>query len=199
MTFVRQPAAIAARRRAERTIKAVAPLRTAKPMTIHSQIGPAPDPFAGAVALALGCAAGAGAAELAGADDAADGTLPAGEEVPSAGEELTALGEELTALGAALTDLLGARLGVLPGERLTAWLGDRLAIALLMLVPHAVAMPAAMRIVTARSRRFSHRRIPGPFPRYRPARRPVEQSCGRRTPPPAGEPSARQAGRVREA
>src|SRR5208282_494422 len=117
MTFVRQPAAIAERRRAERTIRAIAPMTTAKPMTIHSHIRPEPDPFAGAVALALGCAAGAGAAELEGADEVTDGTE--GLELVAA-EELGLVAAEELVLSAA--------------EELAVWPEDRLAIALLMLL-----------------------------------------------------------------
>jgi len=148
MTFVRQPAAIAERRRAERTIKAVAPMTTAKPMTIHSHIRPEPDPFAGAVALALGCAAGAGAAELEGAVavTVTDGTE--GLELVAAEELGLVTAEEL---------VLSA------GEELAVWPLDRLAIALLMLLlmpePHAVARPAAPRIAAARSRLPVRRRI----------------------------------------
>ena len=139
MIFVRQPAAVAERRRAERTIKAVAPMRTTRAMTIHSHIGGEPDSLADAVALG----SVAGAAELGGADEVTDGT---------AGVELTAA-EEL---------VLSA------GEELAGWLAVRLAIALLMLLLmlelHAVAMPAAHKSVAARSRFPVSRRIDGPFP-----------------------------------
>ena len=144
MTFVRQSAAIAERRRAERTIRAIAPMTTAKPMTIHSHIRPEPDPFAGAVALAVGCTAGVGAAELEGADEVTDG---------AGGLELVAAGE----------------LVLSAGEELAVWLLVRLAIALLMLLlmlePHAVTRPAAQRIAAARSILPVRRRINGPFPR----------------------------------
>lgn len=129
MIFVRQSAAVAARRRAERTTKAVAPMRTTRPMTIHIHIGGELDPFGGAVALALGCTTGAGAAELGGAVAVAvtvtDGTE--GLELMTAEELGLSGGEEL----------------VLPEDE---ELAVRLAIALLMLLPmlelHAVAMPA---------------------------------------------------------
>jgi hypothetical protein len=147
MIFVRQSAAVAARRRAERTTKAVAPARTTRPMTIHIHIGGEPDPFGGAVALALGCTTGAGAAELGGADEVTDGTE--GLELMTAEELGLSTGEELV---------------LSPGEELAV----RLAIALLMLLPmlelHAVAMPAAQRSVAARSRFPVSRRIDGPFP-----------------------------------
>jgi hypothetical protein len=168
MIFVRQPAAVAERRRAERTIKAIAPMRTAKPMTIQSQMRPEPDPFAGAVALALGCAAGAGAAELEGADEVTDGTE--GLELVAAGELVIPAGEELVIPAAGeLVIPAGEELVLSAGEELAVWPVDRLAIALLMLLlmlePHAVARPAAQRIVAARSRLPVRRRINGPFPR----------------------------------
>jgi hypothetical protein len=160
MTFFRQPAAAALRRRAERTIKVIAPMTMAKPMTIHSHSRPEPDPFAGAVSLAVGCATGAGAAEREGADAVTDGTE--GLELVAAGElELvTTEGLELVAAG---------ELVLWAGGELAGWLEVRLAIALLMLLPmpepHAVAVPAAQRIVATRSRFPVRRRINGPFPR----------------------------------
>jgi hypothetical protein len=55
------------------------------------------------------------------------------------------------------------------GGELAVWLVDRLAIALLMLLPmlelHAVTTAAAQRIVAARNRLPIRRRISGPFPR----------------------------------
>ncbi len=149
MIFVRQSAAVAERRRAERTTKAVAPMRTTRPMTIHIQIGRELDPFGGAVALALGGATGAGAAELGGTVEVTvtDGTE--GLELMTAEELGLSAGEELV---------------LSPGEELAV----RLAIALLMLLPmlelHAVAPPAAQRSVAARSRFPVSRRIDGPFP-----------------------------------
>ena len=147
MIFVRQPAAVAACRRLERTIKAVAPMRTTRPMTIHIHIGGEPDSVADAVALG----STAGAAELGGADEVTDGT--AGLEVTAAEELVLSAGEEL---------VLSA------GEELAVWLAVRLAIALPMLLPmlelHAVAMPAAHKSVAARSRFPVSRRIDGPFP-----------------------------------
>jgi hypothetical protein len=163
MTFVRQPAAVAACRRLDRTIKAVAPMRTTRAMTIHSHIGGELDSFADVVALG----SAAGAAELGGADEVIAGTagleLTAAEELGlSAGEELgLSAGEEL-GLSA------GEELGLSAGEELAGWLGVRLAIALLMLLLrlelHAVAMPAAHKSVAARSRFPVSRRIDGPFP-----------------------------------
>jgi hypothetical protein len=153
MIFVRQLAAVAARRRAERAINTIAPMRTTKPMTIQIQMGREPDSFG--VAVALGCATGAGAAELEGADEVTDGT---GELVLASGEELAVVGGELA--------VVGGELAVVGGE-LTAWLDVRLETALLTLlampVPHAVARPAAQSIVTARSRLLISSRIPGPF------------------------------------
>lgn len=157
MIFVRQSAAVAERRRAERTTKAVAPMRTTRPMTIHSHIGGELDPFGAAVALALGGATGAGAAELGGTVEVTvtDGTE--GVELMTAGELGLAAGEEL-GLSA------GEELVLSPAEELAV----RLAIALLMLLPmlelHAVAPPAAQRSVAARSRFPVSRRIDGPFP-----------------------------------
>jgi len=113
-------------------------------MTIQIQIGGEPDPFGGAVALALGWTTGAGAAELAGADEVTDG---GGELVVAVAEELTVAGGEV----------------VSPGEELAVRLETALLTLLPTLVPHAVARPAAQRIVTARSRLFINRRIPGPF------------------------------------
>jgi hypothetical protein len=128
-------------------------MRTTRPMTIHIHIGGELDPFGGAVALALGCTTGAGAAELGGAVAVAvavtvtDGTE--GLELMTAEELGLSGGEEL----------------VLPEDE---ELAVRLAIALLMLLPmlelHAVAMPAAQRSVAARSRFPVSRRIDGPFP-----------------------------------
>jgi hypothetical protein len=120
-------------------------------MTIHSQRRLEPDPLAGSVALALGCAAAVGAAEVAGADDVTDGTAEL--EVGAAeGLELVAAGELVLWLG----------------EELVVWLDDRLGITLLMLLLrlelHAVVVPAAPRIVAARSRLAIGRRIYGPFP-----------------------------------
>ena len=116
-------------------------------MTIHIHIGGEPDPFEGAVALALGCTTGAGAVELGGADEVTDGTE--GLELMTAEELGLSAGEELV---------------LSPGEELAV----RLAIALLMLLPmlelHAVAMPAAHKSVAARSRFPVSRRIDGPFP-----------------------------------
>ena len=149
MIFVRQLAAVAARRRAERAINTIAPMRTTKPMTIQIQIGGEPDSFGVAAVLALGCATGAGAAELECADEVTDGT---GELVLASGEELTVVGGEVAVVG---------------GE-LTAWLDVRLEIALLTLlptlVPHAVARPTAQSIVTARGRLLISSRIPESFP-----------------------------------
>ena len=118
-------------------------------MTIHIHIGGDPDPFGGAVALALGCTTGAGAAELGGAVavTVTDGTE--GLELMTAEELGLSAGEEL----------------VLPEDE---ELAVRLAIALLMLLPmlelHAVARPAAPRSVAARSRFPVSRRIDVPFP-----------------------------------
>jgi hypothetical protein len=124
-------------------------MRTTRPITIHIHMGGELDPFDGAVALALGCTTGAGAAELGGTVEVTvtDGTegleLMTAEELGlSAGEELVLSEDEELAV--------------------------RLAIALLMLLPmlelHAVAMPAAQRSVAARSRFPVSRRIDGPFP-----------------------------------
>lgn len=160
MIFVRQSAAVAARRRAERTTKAVAPMRTTRPMTIHIHIGGEPDPFGGAVVLALGCTTGAGAAELGGAVAVAVAvTVTDGAVTVTDGTE----GLEL---------MTAEELGLSAGEELVLSedeeLAVRLAIALLMLLPmlelHAVAMPAAQRSVAARSRFPVSRRIDGPFP-----------------------------------
>jgi hypothetical protein len=124
-------------------------MRTTRPMTIHIHIGGDPDPFGGAVALALGCTTGAGAAELGGAVavTVTDGTE--GLELMTAEELGLSAGEEL----------------VLPEDE---ELAVRLAIALLMLLPmlelHAVARPAAPRSVAARSRFPVSRRIDVPFP-----------------------------------
>ena len=143
MIFVRQPAAVAERRRAERTIKAVAPMRTTRAMTIHSHIGGEPDSLADAVALG----SVAGAAELGGADEVTDGT--AGVELTAAEELVLSAGEEL---------VLSA------GEELAVRLAIALLMLLLMLELHAVAMPAAHKSVAARSRFPVSRRIDGPFP-----------------------------------
>ncbi len=120
-------------------------------MTIHSQRRPEPDPLAGSVALALGCAAGVGAAELVDADEVTDGTAEV-ELGAAEGLELAAAGE----------------LVLWVGEELVVWLVERLAIALLMpllmLELHAVVVLAAPRIVAARSRLAIGRRINGPFP-----------------------------------
>jgi uncharacterized protein (DUF2345 family) len=155
MIFVRQPAAVAERRRAERTIKAVAPMRTTRAMTIHSHIGGELDSLADAVALG----SVAGAAELAGADEVTAGT---------AGLELTAAEELVLSAGEELVLSAGEELVLSAGEELAGWLAVRLAIALLMLLLmlelHAVAMPAAHKSVAARSRFPVSRRIDGPFP-----------------------------------
>jgi hypothetical protein len=155
MTFVRQPAAVAACRRLDRTIKAVAPMRTTRAMTIHSHIGGELDSFAAAVALG----SAAGAAELGGADEVTAGT---------AGLELTAAEELGLSAGEELGLSAGEELGLSAGEELAGWLAVRLAIALLMLLLrlelHAVAMPAAHKSVAARSRFPVSRRIDGPFP-----------------------------------
>jgi hypothetical protein len=157
MIFVRQPAAVAACRRLERTIRAVAPMRTTRPMTIHIHIGGEPDSVADAVALALGSTAGA--AELGSADAVTVGT---------AGLELTAAEELVISAGGELVISAGGELVISAGEELAGWLGVRLAIALLMLLLrlelHAVAMPAAHKSVAARSRFPVSRRIDGPFP-----------------------------------
>ena len=120
-------------------------------MTIHIHIGGEPDPFGGAVALALGCTTGAGAAELAAAVAVAVTVTDGAEGL----ELMTA--EELGLSG-------GEELVLSEDEELAV----RLAIALLMLLPmlelHAVAMPAAQRSVAARSRFPVSRRIDGPFP-----------------------------------
>ena len=116
-------------------------MRTTRPITIHIHMGGELDPFDGAVALALGCTTGAGAAELAGTVEV---TVTDGTE-----------GLEL---------MTAEELGLPAGEEPAV----RLAIALLMLLPmlelHAVAMPAAQRSVAARSRFPVSRRIDGPFP-----------------------------------
>jgi hypothetical protein len=154
MIFVRQPAAVAACRRLERTIRAVAPMRTTRPMTIHIHIGGEPDSVADAVAL--GSTAGA---ELGSADAVTVGT---------AGLELTAAEELVISAGGELVISAGGELVLSAGEELAGWLGVRLAIALLMLLLrlelHAVAMPAAHKSVAARSRFPVSRRIDGPFP-----------------------------------
>ena len=151
MTFIRQAAATAPRRRNKRTIRAITPMRTATPMRIHSQRRLEPDPFAGSVALALGCTAGVGAAEVVGADEVTDGTAEL--------ELGAAEGLELVA---------GAELVLWVGEEPVVWPDDRLGSTLLMLLLrlelHAVVVPAAPRIVAARSRLAIGRRINGPFP-----------------------------------
>ncbi len=124
-------------------------------MRIHSQRRPEPDPLAGTVALALGCAAGVGAAEVlgadvVGADGVADGT-----------------GELELGVAEGLELVTGGELVFCVGAELVVWLDDRLAIALLTLLLielHAVVVPAAPRIVAARSRLAIGRRINGPFP-----------------------------------
>jgi hypothetical protein len=155
MIFVRQAAAVAACRRVERTIKAVAPMRTTRPMTIHIHIGGEPDSVADAVALG----SAAGAAELAGAEEVTGET---------AGLELTAAEELVISAGGELVLSAGEELVLSAGEELAVWLAVRLAIALPMLLPmlelHAVAMPAAHNSVAARSRFPVSRRIDGPFP-----------------------------------
>ncbi len=149
MILVRQLAAVAARRRTERTINAVAPRTTARPMTIQIQIGGEPDPFGGTVALALGWATGAGAAEVAGADEVTDGTLVVG-----GGLVVASLGELIVA---------GGEVVLCPGEELTVRLEIALLTPLPTLEPHAVARPAAQSIITVRSRLLISSRIPGPF------------------------------------
>ena len=110
-----------------------------------------PDPFGGSVALALGCATGAGAAEVAGADEVTDG----GGELTVAGGELTVAVEEVT--------VAGGELVLWAGEELAVRLETALLTLLPMLDPHAVARPAVQSIVTARSRFLISSRIPGPF------------------------------------
>ncbi len=144
MTLVRQLAAVAARRRTERVINAVATMRTTRPMTIQIQIGGEPDPFGGSVALALGCATGAGAAEVAGADEVTDG---GGELVLASAEELAVVGGGVAVVG----------------EELAVRLDTALLTLLPTLLPHAVARPAAQSIVRTRSSLLISSRIPGPF------------------------------------
>ena len=104
-------------------------------MTIHIHIGGELDPFGDAVALALGCTTGAGAAELAAA----------------------------VAVAVTVTD--GAEgLELMTAEELAVRLAIALLMLLPMLELHAVAMPAAQRSVAARSRFPVSRRIDGPFP-----------------------------------
>ena len=83
-------------------------------------------------------------------------TLPTGRQKLELG---AAEGLELVAAGELVLWL---------GEELVVWLDDRLAIALLTLLLrlelHAVVVPAAPRIVAARSRLAIGRRINGPFP-----------------------------------
>ena len=114
-------------------------------MTIQIQIGGELDPLGDAVALALGWATGAGAAEVAGADEVTGG---GGELVLTSAEELTVAGGEVV---------------LSLGEELAVRLETALLTPLPTLVPHAVASPAAPSIVTARSRLLINRRIPGPF------------------------------------
>ncbi len=165
MIFVRQPAATAARRRDERVIKAITPMMTARmarPMTIHTHIGMELVPFAVAVALALGGTTGAGAAELLGGDEVTAGTE--GVELVAADELVLWAGDELVLWA-------GGELVLWAGEEMAVWPVVRLEIALLMLLPtlepHAVTVPAAHRIVVARSRLPIGRRISGPFPHRR--------------------------------
>jgi len=82
---------------------------------------------------------------VAGADEVTDG---GGELVLASAEELTVAGGEVV---------------LSPGEELAVRLETALLTLLPTLVPHAVARPAAQSIVTARSRFFINRRIPGPF------------------------------------
>lgn len=89
-------------------------------MTIQIQMGVELDPFGGAVALALGCATGAGAAEVAGADEVTDG----------GGELVLAWAEELAVVGGGVAVV---------GEELAVRLETALLTLLPTLVPHAVA------------------------------------------------------------
>ena len=127
-------------------------------MTIQIQIGVEPDPFGGSVVLALGCATGAGAAEVAGADEVTDG---GGELVLASAEELAVVGGGVAVVGGGVA-VVGGGVAVV-GEELAVRLETALLTLLPTLVPHAVARPAAQSIVTTRSSLFISSRIPGPF------------------------------------
>jgi len=87
---------------------------------------------------------GAGAAEVAGADEVTEG---GGELVLASAEELAVVGGGVAVVG----------------EELAVRLETALLTLLPMLVPHAVARPAAQSIVTTRSSLLIGSRIPGPF------------------------------------